>query len=104
MPSHLTIIILTTLISLNTVASEAVSKNYLGRFKLLSIEKGDCAEFVELKEKVSQTYSLWITYKDIESNFIGKEKFDELNQPRQNKTDQCPKAGPIIHFCKDFER
>lgn len=85
-------------------ASTEVSSTFLGDYKLISSQEGNCAESLNIKEGKGTTYSLWVTYRDENIQFLGNEKFEDINEPRQSITDSCLTAGPVIPFCVETRK
>lgn len=83
---------------------DKVDPVFLGEYKLISTEKGECAEAVIVNTKERQKYSLWITYRDETNNFAGNEKFEDINDSLISSTDSCMTAGPPIPFCTESRK
>lgn len=86
------------------IASTEVSSTFIGDYKLISSQEGSCAESLNVKEGRGTTYSLWVTYRDENIQFLGNEKFEDINGPRQSETDSCLTAGPVIPFCVETRK
>ncbi|MCR9203240.1 MAG: hypothetical protein NXH75_01600 [Halobacteriovoraceae bacterium] len=85
--------------SATVMAVDVVDSSFLGEYKLISSEKGECSEAVLIKTKEREKYSLWITYRDENNLFAGNEKFEDINDSLITSNGPCPTAGPVLPLC-----
>lgn len=81
------------------MAVDVVDTSFIGEYKLISNERGECSETIEISTREREKCSLWITYRDANNTFAGNEKFEDINDSLISSNDPCPTAGPVIPLC-----
>ena len=92
-------IVLALLMTSNLLAADKVDTVFLGEYKLLTTEEGECAETLVVNEGEGSEYALWLTYRNADNAFAGNEKFEDINEPLKTSNDTCFTAGPVNPFC-----
>lgn len=92
-------ILIPLLLLSSTFAVEKVDEAFLGKYKLISTEKGECAESAYVRERDNGEYSVWISYWDEADKFLSNDRFAKFNKEEAYSYDTCTTAGPVNPYC-----